>query len=235
MSETKLQECTAQEIFERLNLINWQTEKGHIEMNLAGIKFFIQDKNAIGNLLQEWFSHWMNTEKILFEPGPDNQKFPDFYLNPPSKKEGLLEVKSFNGNTKPAFDVADFPSYIKSLPEHVYVLNKDYLVFAYTLVNGELFIKKIYLKKIWEICGKNPKGVISNQPGTGDYGIKKMRPVTWFSAKFASTVRSRRDFLIILRDTLAIRHKQGMIDAEDWFREVNQSYEAYYRTSIDSP
>jgi hypothetical protein len=233
MSEKEVRERTAQEIFDLLGRSNLKTEQGYIEISLAGILVRVKDKSSVGNLFQEWFKHWLYAEKTLFKPNKYTQKFPDFYLQTQSEKEGLLEIKLFDASASPQFDIANFDAYVRSVRTHGYRLNADYLIFGYTLEDGVLRIKDFWLKKIWEISGTSSTRPIRVQEKQGK--IVNLRPIIWFSEVPSVTppFTSRQEFLIAIRDTLAQR--DGINYAEDWFREVSQSYAAYYQTSIDSP
>ncbi len=78
---------------------------------------------------------------------------PDYFLEPEKTDSGLLEIKAFNDTATPAFDIADFTAYQRELLEKPYMLNVDYLIFAYTMSNeGVVSIAHIWLQKVWEIC-----------------------------------------------------------------------------------
>lgn len=230
MSEKEPRERTAQEILGLLQSSNLKTEQGYIEVVFAGIQVRVKDKSSVGNLFQEWLEHWLNSEKILFKPNED-QKFPDFYLQPPSEKEGLLEIKLFDASAGPKFDIANFDAYVRSVRTHGYRLNADYLIFGYTLEDGVLRINDFWLKKIWEISGTSSTRPIRVQEKQSK--IVNLRPIIWFSEALNVTppFTSRQEFLIAIRDTLAQR--DGITYAEDWYCEVSQNYESYFQTSID--
>ncbi len=233
MPETKLRECTAQEIFEQLKSKNLLAQQGYIEVFFAGIRVRVKDKSSIGNLFQEWFGVWLKEQEIFFRQKVNTQEFPDFLLHRTSDQEGLLEIKVFDSNAGPKFDIANFDAYVRSLRTHAYRLNADYLIFGYTLEDGVLKVKNFWIKKIWQISGTSKKTPIKVQPKQGR--IYSLRPIVWFSK--AKTVTppfaSRLEFLIAIRDTLVSRDSTKY--AEEWFREVSQNYESYFQTSIDSP
>jgi NgoBV restriction endonuclease len=223
-----------------MKLSNLTTKQGYIEITLAGNTVRVQGKNAIGNLLEEWFEHWLRKENIWFRKN-NGQKFPDFYLDQKSEKRGLLEFKAFNAEQKspngarqsPGFDIANFDAYVDSLKTQAYRLNADYLILGYTFEEGVLEIKDFWLKKVWQISGAPPKRPIELQAKRGKF--YNLRPIKWFAKTKRATppFASRLEFLTAIRDTLA--HRDGTTYAEEWFHAVNQNYEAYYQTSIDSP
>lgn len=110
-------------------------EKGIINFSLKDLTISIETKDTVGNLLQEWLKAWLMKEEVEFEENANSQVFPDFYLDKHNKKLGLLEVKSFDWDRGPGFDLANFDSYCNSLLSSAYRLNSDYLIFAYQM-NG---------------------------------------------------------------------------------------------------
>ena len=108
-------------------------EKGIINFSLKDLTISIETKDTVGNLLQEWLKAWLMKENVEFEENPNSQVFPDFYLDNHNKKLGLLEVKSFDWDRGPGFDLANFDSYCNSLLTSAYRLNSDYLIFSYQM------------------------------------------------------------------------------------------------------
>jgi NgoBV restriction endonuclease len=125
---------SAQDLYEKLvkdyNIIG---QKGAISFTLNDLTVSIKTKDSIGNLLQEWLKAWLIKMGVEFEENANTQKFPDFYLNPENKKVGLLEVKTFDWDRGPGFDLANFDSYCNSLLTEAYRIDSDYLIFAYQM------------------------------------------------------------------------------------------------------
>ncbi len=82
-------------------------EKGIINFSLKDLTISIETKDTVGNLLQEWLKAWMMSEKIEFEENTNSQVFPDFNLDKHNKKLDLLEVKTFDWDRGPGFDLAN--------------------------------------------------------------------------------------------------------------------------------
>ncbi|MGL2781779.1 NgoBV family restriction endonuclease, partial [Helicobacter pylori] len=87
----------------------------------------------------------------------NSQSFPDFLLfNQELQIWEFLEIKAFQYEKNPAFDIANFESYCDRLLENPQILNTFYLIFAYKMQeNGDILIKEIYLHKIHEIAGRS--------------------------------------------------------------------------------
>ena len=158
----------------------------------------------------------MRKENIDFEENTNSQSFPDFYLDIENKRRGLLEVKSFDWDRGPGFDLANFDSYCNSLLENSYRIDSDYLIFAYQMEGSEITIKNVWLKKIQE-----KKQVIYN-----------LRPGTWYSERTTyKPFISKEEFLSALNETRYLypqtRHGNG-----HWLKNVLKNYEAHTGVSM---
>ena len=142
---------------EILNLLKENKEEltGGITLTLGKLTIDIESKDSVGDLIQEWLFHYLKDKGInIYVPyDKSTQEFPDYYLEKSNEKNNLLEVKTFNYNNGPGFDLANFDAYCKSLyidPQRLYA---DYIILGYTLVGAKLKIEEIWLKKIWELTG----------------------------------------------------------------------------------
>jgi type II restriction enzyme len=200
-------------------------EKGVINFSLKDLTISIETKDTVGNLLQEWLKAWMIKEKIEFEENPNSQVFPDFYLDKSDSKLGLLEVKSFDWDRGPGFDLANFDSYCNSLLTSAYRLNSDYLILAYQMKGSELTIKDVWIKKIWELAC--PSGTYPLKVQEKKNVIYNIRPSTWYSerTKF-KPFNSLEEFLSALNETRyqypQTRHTNG-----HWLQNVLKNYEEH--------
>ena len=147
-------EKTANEIFNLLNssIID---KVGRIIFSLGDISVTIDTTDTVGNSLQRWLKEWL-IKNDIYEHEPQNtQEFPDFFLSQENEKDHMLEVKAFNYKKVPAFDIANYESYIASVAEKPYRLSADYIVFGYTMdSDGIIQIKKLWLKKFGKLQGK---------------------------------------------------------------------------------
>lgn len=90
-----------------------------------------------------------------------------------------MEVKSFDYSKSANFDVANFMAYRRSIVEHPHRLDSDYLIFGYSMENGEIEIKDVWLKKVWEITGPSGDWPLKFQVKQGD--LVNMRPIKWYN------------------------------------------------------
>ena len=115
---------------------------------MAEIEFTVKKPDTIGLILQEWLKEYFDKNNIYYRENVDTQKLPDFYLSE-SNELNLLEVKSFKFSGNPAFDIANFDSYCRSISKKSFWLDTDYLIFGYVIDNkGKIKIKEIWLKKM---------------------------------------------------------------------------------------
>lgn len=200
-------------------------EKGVINFSLKDLTISIETKDTVGNLLQEWLKAWMIKEIIEFEENPNSQVFPDFYLDTSDRKLGLLEVKSFDWDRGPGFDLANFDSYCNSLLTSAYRLNSDYLILAYQMKGSELTIKDVWIKKIWELAC--PSGTYPLKVQEKKSVIYNIRPSTWYSERTKyKPFNSLEEFLSALNETRyqypQTRHGNG-----HWLQNVLKNYEEH--------
>ncbi|HET6244820.1 MAG: NgoBV family restriction endonuclease [Bacteroidetes bacterium] len=214
---------TAQELYHKLvyeyKIIG---EKAVINFSLKDLTISVETKDTVGNLLQEWLKAWMKKENIEFEENVNSQVFPDFYLNKGNLKKGLLEVKSFDWDRGPGFDLANFDSYCNSLLENTYRIDSDYLIFAYQMSGSVITIKDVWVKKIWELAC--PSGTYPIKVQEKKNVIYNLRPSTWYSerTKF-KPFASKEEFLAALNETRykypQTRHANG-----HWLQKVLKNY-----------
>ena len=195
---------------------------GQINFNFLNVSVNIKEKSAIGDLFQEWFARWMESKGIKFRTSTNTQEFPDFLLDPQSNKQNLLEIKTFDFNRSANFDVANFEAYCHSIRTKAYRLDADYLIFAYTLDEGNFSIKKLWRKKIWEITGNSDKYPVKCQ--TKKDVIYNIRPVTWYSIRATfKPFNNRQEFVEALHQTL-MQYPKTQIAGKDWLEQVKQNY-----------
>lgn len=125
---------------------------GVITFRLKGLSIEIESKDSVGNLIQEWLQNWMRTNGIEFEENPSSQTFPDIFLDIENRTKGLLEIKTFDIDRGPGFDLANFDSYCNSLLTHSYRLDSSYLILAYQMKGASYYNKECLAKKDMGNC-----------------------------------------------------------------------------------
>lgn len=171
---------TASEIYdELLNVDRITTLAGLTEFHMGDVSIRVKRKDVVGNILQEWLEGWLDARNIDFIPNPNTQMPPDIFLDTQDITRGLLEVKAFNREGNPGFDIADFKTFVNELIEKPYHIETDYLIFGYIMdeSTGAVTVKDLWLKKVWEITKP-----MSTWPLTVQYKnniLHKIRPGNW--------------------------------------------------------
>lgn len=221
----------AKELYNKL-VIDYKLvgETGNIKFTVKDLSILIKTKDTVGNLLQEWLKAWFVQNNIEFEENANSQSFPDFLLDKDNHKTGLLEVKSFDFDRGPGFDLANFDSYCNSLLENAYRIDSDYLILAYQMKEGIIQIKDVWLKKIWELaCPSSTYPLKVQEKKNVIYNI---RPSTWYSdrAKF-KPFNSKEEFLSALNNT-RYQYPQTRPANAHWLRNVLKNYEEHTGISL---
>ncbi len=221
MAEKK--KVTAIEIYDLLlNKFKITEQIGSIEIILGGVSAKYDGKDAIGDLLQEWLSEWLRQNNFYFRQPTNTQEFPDFLLTE-DDRSGFLEVKSFNANASPAFDIANFDSYNKSLLIRPERLDADYLVFAYKMVDAVLSVDNLWLMKVWEMAGTSGTNPVNVQTKNGQ--PYNLRPIKWYAKSarnkpFADKVA----FLNAISNALEKYPYSTSSYSENWLEKVKKKY-----------
>lgn len=227
---------TAQEIYRQLIEDDKILQvEGRISFQLAQVEIVVKQRDVVGNIIQEWLAGWMSQHHIPFRLGENSQMPPDFYLNPESDTDHLLEVKAFNRESSPAFDLADFKAYQKEIQSKPYMLHVDYLIFGYEMTSdGRVIIRDLWLKKIWQITRRMKDWPLNLQIKQGV--VHKIRPCTWYSQQirdFAPFARLE-DLISAIEQTVYqnpdTRHLSGT-----WLTSFLDSYRAHYGVKLSIP
>lgn len=220
MAEKK--KVTAKEIYDLLlNSFKIKEQIGNIEIILGGISAKYRGKDAIGDLLQEWLGEWLKQNNLYFRTRANTQDFPDFLLAE-DDKSGFLEIKTFNAEASPAFDIANFDSYCTSLLSNPDRIDADYLIFSYKMIDGRLSIDNIWLKKVWEITSPSGQDPIKMQVKRNQ--VYNLRPCTWYSTKLKyKPFSNKKDFLVAISKTLDL-YPQCDKYKKDWLKNVKSRY-----------
>lgn len=228
---------TAQEIVDRLlNVDNILDLKGEIKFYLGDVDIIVKQKDVVGNIMQEWLQGWLDKNDIEYAPSENSQMPPDFFLNPDDKTKGLLEVKAFNRNGGPGFDIADFRMYAEEIQEKPYMLDVDYLIFGYDMnESGVVSIKNVWLKKVWQITRRMANYPINLQVKDGV--IHKIRPGVWYSQKATdyAIFDCLEDFICAMEETTFKEPKLRDSIASTWLEKFQRNYKARYGHELNVP
>ncbi|MDE7013053.1 MAG: NgoBV family restriction endonuclease [Kineothrix sp.] len=228
---------TAREIVDKLlNDDNILELVGEIKFYLGDVDIVVKQKDVVGNIMQEWLQGWLDKNGIEYAPSENSQMPPDFFLNPDDKTKGLLEVKAFNRNGSPGFDIADFRMYVEEIQEKPYMLDVDYLIFGYDMNDsGVVTIKDVWLKKVWQITRRMANYPINLQ--VKDNVIHKIRPGVWYSERATdyAIFDCLEDFICAIEETTFKEPKLRNSIASTWLEKFQRNYKAWYGYELNVP
>ena len=228
---------SAQEIYDRLLNVDHILElEGQIKFFLGDVNIIVRQKDVVGNIMQEWLQGWLDARGIEYAPSENTQMPPDFFLDPDDRTKGLLEVKAFNRNGSPGFDIADFRMYASEIQEKPYMLDVDYLIFGYDMSDdGVVTIKDVWLKKVWQITRRMENHPINLQVKEGV--IHKIRPGVWYSERVTdyAIFDCLEDFISAIEETTFKEPKLRSSVASTWLAVFQRNYKAWYGEELNIP
>ena len=228
---------SAQEIYDKLLNVDHILElEGQIKFFLGNVNIIVRQKDVVGNIMQEWLQGWLDARGIEYAPSENTQMPPDFFLNPDDRTKGLLEVKAFNRNGSPGFDIADFRMYASEIQEKPYMLDVDYLIFGYDMSDdGVVTIKDVWLKKVWQITRRMENYPINLQVKEGV--IHKIRPGVWYSERVTdyAIFDCLEDFISAIEETTFKEPKLRSSVASTWLAVFQRNYKAWYGEELNVP
>lgn len=209
--------------------------QGQIKFFFGDVDIVVKQKDVVGNIIQEWLQGWFEKRDIEYAPSCNTQMPPDFFLNPSDSENDLLEVKAFNRNAGPGFDIADFRMYEEEIIDKPYMLNVDYLIFGYIMSDdGYVTIKNLWLKKVWEITRRMDGWPINLQVKQGV--VHKIRPGIWYSSRPGNIpmFKSLEHFISAIEETVYQNPKTHNY-AASWKRKFLKSYKSCYDIDLIIP
>lgn len=212
----------ANQVYEKLISDGIIGASGRIEFKLGRVTVKIESRDSVGNMIQAWFENWLLLNFPNSRKNTSTQNFPDFFLNPSQDNIDLLEVKSFDSDRGPGFDIANFDSYSNSLLTQPDRLDSDYLIFSYKMNGSDITITNLWLKKVWELTG--PSGTYPLKVQEKKSVIYNIRPITWFSKKSKFLPFSNRlEFIKALNET-RYQYPQTKYGNAHWMKTVQAKY-----------
>lgn len=219
-------QITATQLFQKLKAIGIEDKTGSTIFTFLGVDTKIRAKSPVGYVFQDWLENWMRTNNIDVRVPDNSQEFPDFYLNASENNKDLLEIKTFDADASPNFDVANFDAYTRSLKTKAYRLDSDYLIFSYKMTDdGDFSICDFWIKKVWEITCPSERYAIRAQ--IKQDVIVNIRPANWNSTNPQFKVfESRKAFVKALHSTLLAYPNRRDV-SKDWYNEVAANYKLH--------
>lgn len=235
-------EITAKKLYKLV-----QTEipsNGELYVKIGDVNFSPDMVDIVGGVIEVWVGKLIRKMGYYIRRQKESQKFPDYYLQRDEYTKGLLEIKAFNmykglnkdGSKRliaPAFDLANFYSYVDTLKTESYKLNAHYLIFGYEWIGrGKFVIRKVWLYKITDLVGVDH----SDEAKTNITGIQKkrgdfynIRPLNFNSVKnergIDNAAGNKKELIKAIYQTLMKGNKKDMYIK--WASEVRENYYKY--------
>jgi len=227
-------EYSAQQIHDKLiNEYEIRSKSGQISFGFGDFPVNVKKSDVVGNVIQEWMHNWLEHYEVDFAPSQNTQMPPDFYLSPGDRTVGLLEVKAFNATRGPGFDIADFNMYVAEITENPCILDADYLVFAYKMIDGEVSVENLWCKKVWQITCSSADWPVKLQ--VKRKVVHKIRPGTFYSQRSKyKPFRSLEDFISAIEQTV-YQNEDTRPQSNQWQNRFLSSYQAHYGVRLQIP
>lgn len=198
-----------------------ENQHGTITITFANRSHVYTGNDVIGNCLQEWLPNWFEYLGVNIKPGINTQEFPDFtaILN---NKKYAVEIKTWNINNSPAFDLANFQSFLESTYKSPSKINARYFVLGYKPENDGFSqgftVKAILLKNIWEMTTNSRKYPIGLQVKRGQ--PYAMRPYNFYKNPEKS-FKDKHEFLLAVKNTFELFPNHNLpFSPKEWYDKV---------------
>ena len=205
----------AKQIFQLLLDEEIKSKRGNLTFSLAGIEFPVESRDIVGGVLQEWFEKFLLSKQIFVAKPSNTQDWPDFILS----NGDHLEIKAFNHDASPGFDIANFDAYTRSLIHHPERLDTEHIIFSYVSNAAGISVIDFWLKKAWQMTGPSAKNFLNLQVKQ-DVPVN-IRPKDWRGAGELFT--NRKDFVIALGEAMNHFHPERYQNP-DWAEMVSSAY-----------
>lgn len=217
---------TAQKLFQKLLTEEIKNKTGSTLFSFLGVETKIRSKSPVGYVFQDWLENWMRNNNIDVRVPDNSQEYPDFYLDPERNDRDLLEIKTFDSDASPNFDVANFDAYTRSLKTKAYRLDSDYLIFSYKMSeDGDFSVCDFWVKKVWEITSPSERFAVRTQ--VKQDVIVNIRPANWNSINPQFKIfESRKAFVKALHETL-LAYPSRRDASKNWYKEVVANYKVH--------
>ncbi len=230
-----MKKFSAEQVYSQLiNIDKIMTVKGQIRFYLGDVDIVVKQKDVVGNIMQEWLEGWLRKNEISFSPNPNTQMPPDVFLDPDNHERQLLEVKAFNYQATPGFDIADFNAYQSEIISKPFMLHVKYLIFGYVMGNdGFVSIKKLWLKNVWEITRPMARWALNLQVKKGV--VHKIRPAKFYTAaRSFATFSSLEDYLSAIEECV-YQNPETHKGAAHWKTDMARAYKKHYGIDLIIP
>lgn len=200
------------------------------KMGNLNIQKQIVRPSSVGQIIEEWLSAYMD-EKNIYYRSQKSQESPDYFLNEKSDKRDLLEVKVYGKSA--AFDLGNVRGVCNTLPDEAYKLDMDYLIIHYVMnnVTGDIIIKNIWLRKIWQVAGKEITAPYRLSRQVKNNQVTTIRPIGMKKPTSKARFTDIEDYLHALYIEYAEIEKTKK-KQEEWLKKIVANYNKFKKAEI---
>lgn len=231
-----MMKMTAKDVYKTLVEVDKILEiSGQIRFYLGDVDIVVRQKDVVGNIIQEWLEGWLKKRGVEYAVNANSQMPPDFFLNIKDKTKQLLEVKAFNFDRGPGFDIADFTMYSEEIIREPYMLDVDYLIFGYNMSeDGFVTVKDVWLKKVWQITRRMGDWPLNLQVKKDV--VHKIRPGVWYSKhpQEFKIFKCLEDFISAMEETV-YQNEDTRKKGSQWKNRFLASYYDFYGKKLVIP
>lgn len=143
----------------------------------------------------------------------------------------MLEVKVYGKSA--AFDLGSVRGVCNTLPDEAYKLDMDYLIIHYAMndITGDIVIKDIWLKKIWQVAGKELRAPHRLSRQVKNNQVTTIRPIGMKKPNSKVQFSDMEEYLHALyieyADIEKTKKKQ-----EKWLNKIVENYNKFKKTEI---
>lgn len=174
---------------------------GSIFFSIGDIKYRVNNKDCVGEIIEGLVGEILDRQNIAYAERDNAQLPPDYALFDENGDSYPLEIKAFDTERNPNFDIGNFAAYSELVANNPDALDARYLIFEYSMEDGTVSIEDYWVKTVWEIVGES-----------GDYPLRlqvkkdhphNIRPVTWYSERSSyEPFGSKKKFVDSIYETM---------------------------------
>lgn len=194
--------------------------KGQVEVSFGEIETVVDTKDVVGSIIEDIVREVFKTQNILHTERENSQLPSDYILFDEKKQAYPVEVKAFDSDGSPNFDIGTFSGYSESIANNTELLNSVYLIFGYSMEKGgKITIENFWVKNTWDITGKSDKYPLRLQVKQGS--IENIRPITWYSENSNyDAFDSKTELVMAIYDTMVQVSEFSESNADKWLKTV---------------
>ncbi|MBT8897298.1 NgoBV family restriction endonuclease [Lactobacillus delbrueckii subsp. bulgaricus] len=201
-------------------------QNGAITITINAIAEISHSNDIVGNCLQEWLPEWFEDNGLKIIATDKTQEFPDFtaYFE---DEVVPIDIKCWNYENSPAFDIANFDSFYNVLYNDPKKLFAKYMTIGYVPTKHGFTIKYTDIKSLAELLGPSKKYPIGLQVKRGrPYAV---RPAN-FKKKDYKHFENLDELILAVKDTrdmFPLSREEEKYTSTQWLEKLKEEINRY--------